>query len=49
MSFLLKIGAKALTTKLLKKVLIILAENAAKRTTTKIDDEIVKAIKEALK
>ena len=42
-------AAKALTSKLLKKVVIVLLKNAAKRSSNKIDDELVKAIEEAFK
>ena len=49
MSFLLNIGAKALTSKLLKKVVIILLKNAAKRSSNKVDDAIVEALEKAFK
>lgn len=48
-TFLTSLATKLLTQKFITKVFILLAEFLSKRTDNKIDDELVGAIKEAIK
>jgi hypothetical protein len=43
-----KIVLSLLTEKVMKKLVVLLLENLAKKTDNKVDDEIVKVVKEAL-
>lgn len=48
MDILKKLATSILTEKLVKKIMLFLLKELAKRSTNKIDDEIVKLVEEAL-